>query len=65
MEEIMSEKDYIAERVNRNCTRASCFVCAEADKYEDYTQCPFLPLKTITRERPVTAEDVTDDMIKK
>ena len=48
----------IAKMVNKNCKPASCFVCAEADKYEKYTDCPYLKLKQITREREVTAEDV-------
>ena len=56
-------KNQIAEAVNENCTQASCFVCAEADKYESYTQCPYLPLKQITRNREVTADDIPDNLI--
>jgi len=56
-------KTQIAEAVNENCTQASCFVCAEADKYESYTQCPYLSLKQITRERAVTEDDIPDSLI--
>lgn len=56
-------KEYIAQRVNKNCTRSSCFVCAEADKYPSYTDCPYLPLKLIARDRPITADDVPDELV--
>lgn len=45
----MTEKEYIARMVNKNCRRASCFVCGEADKYENYEDCPYIGLKQITR----------------
>ncbi len=56
-------KEKIAKAVNGNCIKASCFICKEADKYEDYTKCPFLALKQIARERKVTADDVPDNLI--
>lgn len=58
----MIDKEYIAQRVNKNCVRASCLICAEADKYPSYTDCPYLPLKQIARERPITSADVPDDI---
>lgn len=61
----MNEKEYIASRINKICNKAACFVCDEADKYESYEQCPYLPLKQIARERPVTADDVPDELVKR
>ncbi len=58
----MTNKEYIAQRVNKNCTRASCLLCAEADKYPSYNDCPYLPLKEIACNRPLTAADVPDDL---
>lgn len=60
----MDEKEYIARMVNKNCRRASCFVCREADKYENYRDCPYIGLKQITREREVKAEDISDKLLK-
>lgn len=60
----MTEKEYIARMVNKNCRRASCFVCGEADKYENYEDCPYIGLKQITREREVKAEDILDELVK-
>lgn len=56
-------KEEIANYVNRNCQRASCFVCKEADKYENYTQCPYLQLKQLARERRVTTKDIADEFV--
>lgn len=64
-EDIIREKEYIANRINKNCFSSSCFVCAEADKYDDYTQCPYLELKQIGRERKITVDDIPDSLIKK
>ena len=41
----MTNKEYIAQRVNKNCTRASCLLCAEADKYPSITIAHISPLK--------------------
>lgn len=57
------DKEYIARRVNKNCTRSSCLMCAEADKYPSYMQCPYLPLKEIAVLRPLTASDISDEFI--
>lgn len=43
--------------VNKNCNNASCFVCFEGDKYENYTDCPYIKLKQITRVRKVAAAE--------
>lgn len=58
----MTNKEYIAKRVNENCAKSSCFVCREADKYENYEDCPYLKLKLIARERKVLPEDVSDEL---
>lgn len=58
----MTNKEYIAQRVNKNCTRALCLLCAEADKYPSYNDCPYLPLKEIACNRPLTSADVPDDL---
>lgn len=57
-------KSEIASFVNRNCTRASCFMCAEGEKYADYTQCPYLQLKQISRDRKITEDDIPDNLVK-
>lgn len=57
----MFDKEYIARRVNKNCTHSSCLFCAEADKYPSYTDCPYLPLKEIAVSRPLTASDIPDE----
>lgn len=36
--------------------------CCEADKYPSYNDCPYLPLKEIACNRPLTAADVPDDL---
>ena len=48
----MTNKEYIAQRVNKNCTRASCLLCAEADKYPRYNDCPYLPCLLYTSPSP-------------
>lgn len=53
-------KQEIADYVNSNCVEAACFMCAEADKYDSYTECPYLALKQIARERKVTVDDIKD-----
>lgn len=58
-----ADRENIAKRINTICAKASCFVCAEADKYEDYKQCPYLALKQIARDRKITAEDISEDLI--
>ena len=58
----MTNKEYIAQRVNKNCTRASCLLCAESDKSPSYNDCPYPPLKEIACNRPLTAADVPDDL---
>lgn len=57
-------KQEIANHINRVCNRASCFICAEADRYESYEQCPYLPLKQIARNRKVLPEDVPSALAK-
>lgn len=57
-------KSYIANYANNRCNKQSCWYCAEADKYKNLEDCPFFKLKQIARERTVTSEDVTDDVIK-
>lgn len=59
----MTKKE-IADHTNRVCNKASCFVCAEADKYENYEQCPYLALKQIARTRAVVPEDIPDEFAK-
>ena len=57
-------KSYIANYANNRCNKQSCWYCAEADKYKNLEDCPFFKLKQIARERTVTSEDITDDVIK-
>lgn len=61
--EMQRAKEYIAKMVNKNCRNASCFVCFEGDKYENYTDCPYIKLKQITRERKIEAADISDELI--
>lgn len=58
-------KQEIANHINRVCNKASCFVCEEADRYESYKQCPYLPLKQIARSRKVLPKDVSDELVKR
>ena len=53
-------KAAIADFVNRNCQKASCLMCKEADKYKTYNDCPLLALKQIGRERKLQPQDVPD-----
>ena len=55
-------KEQIANKVNRVCMKASCLMCFEADKYASYADCPVFQLKQLGRARPVTADDVTDEI---
>lgn len=56
-------KQGIAEHINQVCNKANCLMCAEADRYESYEQCPYLALKQIARTRKVLAEDVPDELV--
>lgn len=58
------QKSVILKYVKRNCLRAGCFICDEGDKYDDYTQCPYLPLKELAKQRELTEEDIPDELIK-
>ena len=57
-------KNYIANYINDKCNRQSCWLCAEADKHEKIEDCPFFNLKQIARERMITSDDITDDVVK-
>lgn len=57
----MTKKD-VATKVNRICVKSSCLFCYEGDKYADYSQCPYLPLKEIARERELTDSDIPDTL---
>lgn len=56
-------KEAIANHINKICNKASCFVCAEADKYEHYEQCPYIKLKQLARKRKVLPEDIPEELI--
>lgn len=59
------DKQVVVNFVNRNCTRSACLMCNEGDKYESYEDCPFLSLKQITRDRNITINDVSDELVQK
>ena len=58
-------KAVVLHFVKRNCLRAGCFVCDEGDKYEDYTKCPYLPLKEIAKQRELTEDDIPDELVRR
>ncbi len=54
----------LIKRLEKGCIPASCFVCKEGDKYENYTDCPYNKIKQIARERKLTVDDIPAELVK-
>ena len=61
----MIDKNYVANFINRNCLKATCFICGEADKHGGFSNCPYLELKQEARNRKITSDDISDELLEK